>query len=573
MMVVVSGFARIAEGGEIVKARKYQDKAINNSWEIFKTQQAALAVMATGLGKTITFAHAADRMHQETGGRILALAHREELITQAAIKIYKATGLDVDIEMAEQYAHTSTMLKAPVVVATVQTLSRLHRLERFDPSEFRLVVTDEAHRSTASTYRKIYDYFLTDNPKCKHLGVTATPSRTDEQALGQIFDDVAIEYGVFDGIQDGYLVDVEQQVVEVCGMDLSTCRTRLGDFAAADLNEILEHEEIVHAMVIPTIEIANGRKTLFFAASVDQAECAKEIFNRYEPNSTEFVCGKTPKDVRRAIVQAYYKGELRRLVNVGCFIEGFDDPGVEVIANGRPTKSLTMYTQIFGRMTRPAEEIAVELNNYDHAEDRRRLIANSSKPKALMVDLVGNAGRHKLVSAVDILGGQYPDEVVELATEQARTAGRPENVMTELQRAEAELRERRRKAEEAALKERILFNAQYFSKNVSPFDALAITPRRIPGYMKKKPMSPKQREMLERWGVPNVDQIQNTIHASQVIEATPPSEKQQKVLRRCGINPAAVNRITANKIMNELAGNNWQVNDSVRSLVEDKKVS
>ena len=98
--------------------------------------------------------------------------------------------MECDIEMADNYA--KTMFASPVVVATVQTLSKLHRMERFNPKDFALIVTDEAHRATAKTYRKVYKYFLEGNPDCKHLGVTATPSRADEEALGQVFDDVAV---------------------------------------------------------------------------------------------------------------------------------------------------------------------------------------------------------------------------------------------------------------------------------------------------------------------------------------------------------------------------------------------
>ena len=552
-----------------MKARKYQQEAIDNAFDIFKTKQSALAVMATGLGKTITFSHAISRRHNETGKRALVLAHREELINQAADKIERATGLHSDIEMASNYAQTYGAFISEVVVATVQTLCRDHRLERFNPHDFGLIVTDEAHRAAAASYRKIYNYFLDGNPDCKHLGVTATPDRTDEQALGQIYDDVAIDYSISDGITDGYLVDVEQQVVEVVGLDLSSCRTKLGDLASSDLNAILEHEKIMHEMAIPTMEIAGDRKTLVFASSVTQAEGLKEIFNRYQPESTEFVCGKTPKDVRRDIVERYYKGEIRRLVNVGCFTEGFDDPGVEVIANGRPTKSRSLYAQIFGRMTRPAECIAHELNYLETALQRRELIANSIKPKALMIDLVGNSGRHKLVTATDILGGKYPDEVIELAAENAKRKGKPENVMTELARAEAEIAHRHRKALEAAEREQIKFQAKYYAVDVSPFDVLDITPKRIPGYITKKPMSTKQREMLERWGIPNIDQIDNSIHASQIIDAAPPSDKQAYRLRQVGIDPSCVNRITANKIMGSLAKNGWKMNDYVRGLVKD----
>ena len=547
-------------------ARPYQDLAIDNAFEIFKTKQSALMVMFTGGGKTITFAHMIDRMYQETGKRALVLAHRGELITQAADKIERSTGLASDIEMADSYAKTFDSMKAPVVVATVQTLTQTHRLEKFDPSEFGLVVTDESHHATSASYRKIYDYFL-DNPDCKHLGVTATPDRADEEALGQIYDDVCLDLGIAEGVQEGWLCGVEQQVVEVESLDISNCGTSMGDIAASDLNAIVEQERVIQEMVVPTIEISGDRKTLVFTSSVAQAEQMCEIFNRYKPSSAEFVCGKTPKDIRSEIVKRYYRGEFQYLVNCKCFTEGYDDPGVEVIANGLITKSRSLYAQIFGRMTRPAEDIAVELNNCEDAQGRLQLIANSIKPKALMIDFAGNAGRHKLVTAADILGGNYSDEVIELAVENARKDSRPEDVMTELQRAEAELAARHKREQEAIEREGIKFGAKYFKYDVSPFDVLDISPSRIPGYIKTKPMSKKQRDQLEKWGIPNVDQIQNTIHASQVMKNCPPSDKQVRQLKRFKIPTDKINRFAANKIMGILARNNWKVTPGSRPLI------
>lgn len=519
---------------------------------------------------TVTFAHAAERMWREKRKRILVIAHREELIRQAADKIERATELHCEIEMAAEYATTNTMFELPeVVVATVQTLSQDYRLKRFDPKDFSLIVVDECHRIVGASYRKVIDYFFAGNPDIKLSGVTATADRSDEQALGQVFDDVAKEYDILDGINDGWLVPLEQAVVEVGSMDLSQCKIQLGDFASNDLNGILEQEKVLQEMALPFMRIAKGRKTLVFTSSVEQSRLMCDVFNKkgFEPGSTEHIDGTTAKDIRRNIIERYYRSELTRLCNCGIFTEGFDDPGVHVIANGRPTKSRMLYTQICGRATRPAEEIASLLNDCKDADERKAMIAASSKPSALIIDPVGNSGRHKLITVADVLGGKYPDEVVELAVANAKRKGKPENVMTELARAEAEIAERHRKAELAKAREQIKFNGKFFVRYVSPFDALGIVPQRIPGYVKTNPMTSKQRDMLERWGIPNVDQIQNTLHASQIIEAAPPSSAQLYRLRQAGLPIDKINRLKANKIITIMAKNNWQLTAGNREYI------
>jgi superfamily II DNA or RNA helicase len=541
-----------------MKARPYQQECIDEAIKIFKTKRSALGVLFTGAGKTVCVAFLAQKMVEMTGKRVLVIAHREELITQAADKITKATNLTCEIEMGANWASTANMLGcSDVIVATVQTLYQEHRMQRFDPNDFCLIVTDEAHRAPAASYNKIYEYFY-QNPNIKHFGCTATPDRADELAMGTVFDDVASDYDIAKGIDDGWLVQVQQQVVEVASMNLSECRTKLGDFAASDLNAILDQEKVIHEMVVPSIEITGDKKTLVFASKCEQAKLMTEIYNRYQPGTTEYIDGKTPKDVRRDIIHRYAKGEIRRLCNVGVLIEGFDDSGVEAIVNCQPTKARNRYAQIFGRMTRPAEEIAHTLNDCIGAEERKQMIADSIKPSALMVDMVGNSGRHKLITVADILGGKYPDEVVELALKNNQRRGKPEDVMSELKRAELEIAKRHKAAMAAKAREGIKFNGKFYVKSVSPFDVLDIAPARIPGYKRTNPVSPKQKALLEKWGIPNVDQVQNTIHASQLIEAMPPSSAQMYRLRQAGLPLDKINRMKANQIISILAKSNWK---------------
>lgn len=492
--------------------RPYQLQARQSVAEIFKTEQTALIVMATGTGKTHVFSHIIDDMP----GRAFVMAHRTELIEQAADKIHMITGKDVQIEKAEQYA--SRLYPSKVIVGSVQTLSR-GRYNDFDPMDFNLFVLDECHHGVSTTNRMVINHFA-QNPECKILGVTATPDRTDEKALGMVFKNVAMDYGILDGINDGWLVPIMQKEVFVESLDLSNVSTRLGDLANNEVAAIMEFEQNLHEVASSTIQIAGNRKALVFAASVEQAERLCEIFNRHSSDCADYVTGKTPKDIRADMFKNYARKRFQYLINVGVATEGFDDPGVEVVVMARPTKSRCLYTQMAGRGTRPAGDIAYQLNECNDEAERRRMIAQSIKPSVEIIDFVGNAGQHKLVNSADILGGKYDDEIVDIAkAEVSRKSmnGEKVEIISELAKAETELARRRREAIEAAKRSGLKLKATFALKDVDPFYVLGIVPCRVPGWDQGREASEKQIAYLHRM---NIDATgMNIKHASQLIGA------------------------------------------------------
>jgi superfamily II DNA or RNA helicase len=544
--------------------RPYQQDAVNNTVDAFTQHDTVLAVMATGLGKTIFFSHIAkDFMNR---GRVMVLAHREELIGQAKDKLRRITGIDADIEMGDQWA-ANHYFKSEIVTSTIQTqiagMEGQGRMSRFDPREFSLLIIDEAHHAVAQTYQRVIGHYR-QNPALKVLGVTATPDRADELALGKIFQHVSYEYDIRDGIDDGWLVPIEQMSVEVQSLDFSQMRTTAGDLNGKDLAEQLEFEENLHGIADPTIQIVGNRKALVFAASVAQAERLTEIINRHRPGSAEFITGKTPKEYRRKVFDAYAKRQLQFLVNVGVATEGFDDPSIEVVVMARPTKSRCLYTQMAGRGTRPLEGI---VDGIDDANARKSAIAASAKTSVEIIDFVGNCGRHKLVTSADILGGRYEEDVVDLARQSAQETsertGKPVNMMTELQRAESEIARRRRMREEAEQRKHIKAEAKFKTSRVDPFNVFDLTPRREVPWHRGKPATEKQLAVLERNGIPT-DGVTFT-QASQFIdtiikrrEANLCSYKQAKTLRRSGIDPANVSFQEASAMIDQLARNGWK---------------
>lgn len=482
----------------IENLRPYQVEAADAIFREWESASSTLLILPTGAGKTQVFCEVIRRKQPL---RALVLAHRAELIWQA-VKRLKQFGIESTVEMADCKASTTFWNRSPVVVSTVQTQysgKNGGRMTRFDPMDFNLLVLDEAHHYTATTYRKVIDYYRR-NPDLKILGVTATPDRADEQALGQIFQTVAYDYEILDAIHDGWLVPIEQQMVTVAGLDYSHVHTTAGDLNGAELAAIMEAEEILQGIAGASLDIIADRRTLVFATSVKHAEMLAEIYCRHRDGMAEWVCGKTEKQKRQDILKRFASGQTQVVVNVGVLTEGFDNPAVEVIIQGRPTKSRCLYSQMVGRATRPLPGI---VDGLDTPEQRREAIANSAKPACLVVDFVGNAGRHKLMTTADILGGKVSEEVIERAAKRAAKDGQPfrmdELLDEEVIRIQQEIEIRKRN--EALRKAKLVAKVQYQSRQINPFDTFDMTPAVDRGWDDGRRLSEKQRDLLMRQGI------------------------------------------------------------------------
>lgn len=539
--------------------RPYQIIAVDKIYEAWASSASTLLVMATGTGKTHVMARVIDRC---TKGRIMLIAHREELIFQAKKRIRAVTGHEASIEMAEYKADHHSMFKSPVVVASVQTLNsgaEKSRLERFDPFEFGILLIDECHHGTAVSYRRVINHFR-KNPELRVLGVTATPDRTDEEALGQIFDSVAFDYEILDAINDGWLCPIEQHSVAVDGLDLSSVRTTAGDLNGADLAAVMEYEQNLHEIASPTLELTAGRKSLVFAASVAHAERLCEIFNRHQSECARWVCGDTPKEIRREMFGDYAHDKFQYLVNVGVATEGFDDPSIQCVVMARPTKSRSLFAQMAGRGTRPLPGIVDGLPTVD---ERTSAIRGSAKPFCEIIDFVGNAGKHKLASVADILGGNYSSEVVEIAAKAARDAGAAVNVADALKEAEQHILREKEKAAEAARRAAIRARANYSTQKIDPFDIFQIAPAVERGWDKDKQPSDKMLALLEKQGI-TTDGLNYSQCRKLIGEITSRwgqdkcSFKQAKLLRRYGLG-GDLSRTDAKSIIDRIAQNNWKL--------------
>lgn len=341
-----------------MELRPYQKECINTIEA--QPPGAYLCQMATGMGKTVTFANI-----PRHGERMLILSHREELVEQPRKYFHCTYG----VERAQDHS-----CGEEVVSASVQTMVR--RLDRFRPQDFGIIICDEAHHAAANTYRTIFDYFCPE----KLIGFTATPNRGDRVRLDTVFSKIIFQRNLRWGIENGYLCDIHCRRVDI-GFDLSAAHTRRGDYAPGELEEAMEGT--ADAVAQAYREMAVG-PTLIFAVSVHQAE---EIASRID--GAVVVTGETKN--RGEIIRAFTAGEIPCIVNCMVFTEGTDIPRVETVIIARPTQSESLYAQMVGR----------GLRTYP------------GKERLTLIDCVGITGRASLCTAPSLLGldmGNVPKE-------------------------------------------------------------------------------------------------------------------------------------------------------------------
>lgn len=334
---------------------------------------------------TVMFCALAER----TDGRTLILAHRDELISQAAAKVLEVwPTAEVGVVKAERDEHA-----APVVVASVQTLARPARLGRLvgamDPAvslhpapPFGLVVVDECHHAAAESYKAILAGLRAGEPDGPLLlGVSATLDRGDGVALAGIFDRVVFEYSILWGINAGYLSDLRGLRVKVAALDMGSVKKSRGDYEAGSAGAVLLDAGAPEAIVQAWREHAPDRRTLVFTPTVEMARVTADVFAQAGV-AAGWVSGETPLEERRASLRAFDRGDLQVMVNCMVLTEGYDAPRTDCVVVARPTKSRALYTQMVGRGTR----------------------RHPDKVDCLILDVVGATEEHSLVVLPDLFG-------------------------------------------------------------------------------------------------------------------------------------------------------------------------
>jgi ATP-dependent helicase IRC3 len=364
-----------------MQARPYQETALDSICAAYDQgwHQQILA-MATGTGKTFIFSNLPEKMASQLPGQTLVLSHTEELVDQSVATMRAINpSLKVDKEMAEYKADPST---ADVVVASVATLGRLNtsRLAKFDVDKWTKIIVDEAHHTPAESYMRILDAFhvLEDGTKKLLLGCTATPSRSDNKALGAIYKKLVYTYGIRQAIEDGFLVNVRGYRVTT-QTDISGVHLVAGDFNAGELVEAIDNPDRNKRVVEAWLKWGEGRRTVVYAASIEHAKHLSDAFNEAGV-PTAAIWGSDDDRVQK--LHCHEKGDLRVLVNCSLLNEGWDSPSVSCIVHGAPTASSVRFTQRCGRATRLFE----------------------GKMDCIILDLVDLVGHHSLCTLPSLIG-------------------------------------------------------------------------------------------------------------------------------------------------------------------------
>lgn len=388
----------------ILRLRDYQADAImaiRRAWSDGTRRPAV--VLPTGAGKTVVFAHLAAQM-RERGVKTLILAHRDELIEQAASKV-RAVAPDLRVGIVK--GSRREIRGRDVVVASVQSLARQSRRDEVAAAGLRLVVVDEAHHAVANTYVAVLRDLgcFVDDPLAGAyaVGVTATMGRADRVALGQVWQDVVYRREIVEMIREGHLVNVRGVRVRVDGLDLAAVKRRHGDFADAALAEAMHDSLAPAAIARAYVEHAKDRPGVLFAPGVAMAyEMAETL--RAEGVEAAGIDGSMALPERRAVLRRYAAGDVQVICNAMVLTEGWDAPWCSAAVIARPTSSAALYVQMAGRVLRP----------------------HPGKRDALIIDVVGVTGRHRLASLADLGGAdrvealddelaQYePDEEIDL---------------------------------------------------------------------------------------------------------------------------------------------------------------
>lgn len=326
-----------------VALRPYQQAAIDGILGRFNAgERRALVVLPTGCGKTVVFcSFISEWLRHNPSGRALVLAHRNELIEQAADKYRNITGVTPGIEKGSRHAVPSDR----VVVGSVQSLKG-KRLQAFPSDAFGIVVIDEVHHALAATYANIMNHFT-----AHYIGVTATPERNvnGRDIITDTFGGIAYEYTFTQAVADGYLCPLRIERVPV-RVDLGGLRPKRGDYSEGDAAAYIVPVLSRIADVIAT-EYADRKTVVFLPLVATSQQFADMLRERGLP--TWEVNGNSAD--RREVVEAFDAAPRGVLCNAMLLTEGWDCPSVNAVMVLRPTRSRNLYVQMVGRGTRLCE--------------------------------------------------------------------------------------------------------------------------------------------------------------------------------------------------------------------------
>lgn len=523
--------------------RQYQQDAVNaieNQWSTGFSR--TLLSAATGTGKTIIFSQIIKDQVQN-GSKALILAHREELLSQAADKLKQTVNLDSALEKAE---HSAYGAKEPVVIGSIQSMCKDNRLALYSPDYFKTIIVDEAHHVMSDTYQKVLRHFRSANV----LGATATPDRGDMKNLAQYFQSQAYEYTLPQGIHDGYLSPIKAMMIPL-KLDIRNTKISNGDFQIGELSNKLEPYLIQIAEEMMTY--CKNRKTMVFLPLVKTSQKFTQILNSKGFRAIEVNCN-TPN--REEILNDFSRGKYNVICNAMLLTEGYDEPSIDCIVILRPTKIRSLYQQMVGRGTRIAP----------------------NKKDLLLLDFLWLSERLDLCRPSSLIAKN--ENIAKRINDMiAKDSGEVDILNAEKQAERDAIQER-----EDALRKELERQRRKANKLVDPIQiAFSINDEALINYeptyfWEKEPATDKQIAVLEKMGIAT-DTIQNKGYASLLFEKLKmrqsmgyASPKQIRELEKRGFrNVGTWTFNEASKVISTIASNDWRLPQWLNPLTYKQK--
>ena len=520
---------------ELRPYQKEAKEAIFEQWDsgVLKT----LLVLPTGCGKTVVFAKVTEECVRK-GDRVLILAHRGELLDQAADKLMKTTGLGCALEKAESSCQGSWFR---VVVGSVQTLLREKRLGSFPADYFNTIIIDEAHHCISDSYQRVLQHF----PEAQVLGVTATPDRGDMRNLGVYFESLAYEYTLPKAIKEGYLSPIKALTIPL-KIDMSNVSVQAGDFKASEIGTALDPylERIAQEMQ----KYCMDKKTVVFLPLVKTSQKFRDLLNAYGFQAAE-VNGDSQD--RAEVLKDFDAGKYNVLCNSMLLTEGWDCPSVDCIVVLRPTKVRSLYCQMVGRGTRLSPE--------------------TGKDHLLLLDFLWHTERHELCHPASLICEN--EEVAQKMTENLEQEA---GIVVDIEEAEKTASEDVVAQREEALAKQLSEMKKRKGRLVDPLQfEMSIQAEDLSNYVpsfgwEMGPPSDKQKHTLEKLGI-MPDQIENAGKAAKILDrldkrkneglTTP---KQIRYLESKGFQHVGTWQFdTAKNLIDRIAGNGWKIPNDI----------
>ena len=514
-----------------IALRPYQEAArrsVEDEW--LKGMDKTLLVLPTGTGKTIVFAKITEDMVRQ-GKRVLILAHRGELLDQAADKIKKATGLGCAVEKAEQ---TCLGEWFSVVVGSVQSLQQEKRLSQFPGDYFPVIIIDEAHHAISAGYQRVLEHFS----QAKVLGVTATPDRGDMRNLGEYFESLAYEYTLPKAIKEGYLCPIKALTIPL-KLDISHVGIQTGDFKTGELGTALD--PYLPLIAEEMKQYCMNRKTVVFLPLIATSQKFRDCLEANGFRAAEVNGNSTD---REEILRDFDEGKYNVLCNSMLLTEGWDCPSVDCIIVLRPTKVRSLYSQMVGRGTR----------------------LHPGKKELLLIDFLWLTERHELCHPASLIC-EDPDVAKQMTKNMEEQPGVAEDLETAEQKASEDVVAQREEAlakqlAEMKRRKKRLVDPLQFEMSIQDEDLKNYVPPF--GYASREPTK-AQRDTLEKLQI-DPDGVDSTGKAELIIntlrnriETGMASPRQIRQLENRGFqNVGTWTFEQARVLIDRIAANGWR---------------